>query len=79
MNKSEKHKRIHLALQLYDTSDPPLSIRQCTKLAGLKHPALLFALRRREKRNPYICPTCGLAPGDKISLDRVIQEKEKTT
>ena len=74
--KTPKETRIAFAIQLYDTSEPQLSIRQCEKMAGLKHPALLTALRRRELRHANKCPTCGMTPGDKISLERVLQMRK---
>ena len=69
--------RIAKAIQLYDTSDPPLNVYQCEKLAGLKHPALLTALRRRELAEHMRCPTCGRVPGEKISLHRAAKERKE--
>ena len=67
-HKPDFHTRIAFAMQLYDTAEPQLSIRKCEKMAGLKHPALLTALRRRELKHEMTCPTCGLVPGQKLSL-----------
>lgn len=69
--------RIAKAMQIYDTAEPPLSVRQCEKMAGLKHPALLTALHRRELAHAMTCPTCGRVPGEKISLHRAAKEQEK--
>lgn len=78
MNKPPDFKtRIALALQLYDTAEPELSIRQCERLAGIKHPSLLQALRLRELKHEMRCPTCGRVPGEKISLKRAKAQKEK--
>lgn len=75
-NKPHDYKtRIAFAMQLYDTAEPQLSIRQCEKLAGIKHPNLLIALRRRELAHAMRCPTCGRVPGEKISLVRAAQER----
>ena len=71
--------RIAFAMQLFDTAEPRLSIRQCEKLAGIKHPSLLQALQRRELAHNMRCPTCGRVPGEKISLKRAAKEKEKQT
>lgn len=68
--------RIALAMQLYDTAEPQLSIRQCEKQAGIKHPGLLQALRRRELQHEMRCPTCGRVPGEKISLVRAKNERD---
>lgn len=76
--KAPRGTRIAFAMQLYDTSDPPLSVRQCEKMAGLKHPALLTALRRRELVHAMRCPTCGRVPGEKISLKRAMKERDET-
>jgi hypothetical protein len=79
--------RLQMAFQLYDSADPPLSVRACEKLAGLKHPALLNALRRRELRHSMACPQCKLAPGQRphvsgqktylqaVGLDRATVDK----
>lgn len=70
--------RIHFALQLFDTADPPLGIREATRLAGLKHPALLNALKRRKLAQEMLCPTCGHVPGQKISLKRAKALKDQS-
>ncbi len=70
--------RIHFALQLFDTANPPLGIREATRLAGLKHPALLNALRRRELKHEMLCPTCGMVPGQKLSLKKAKALKDQS-
>lgn len=69
--------RIHFAIQLYDTAQPPLGIREATRLAGLKHPALYNALKRRALAQEMLCPTCGLVPGQKLSLKRAKAKKDQ--
>lgn len=69
--------RIHFAIQLYDTAQPPLGIREATRLAGLKHPALYNALKRRALAQEMLCPTCGLVPGQKLSLKRAKARKDQ--
>ena len=75
--KQSKAYRLHFALQLYDTSSPRLAVRECERLAGLKHPALQNALKRRKLKHAMFCPTCGRTPGEKISLVKAEKLKRK--
>lgn len=54
--------RSEIGARLYDTSDPPLTLTQCARLAGIRKGTLCEYLRRREIADSHRCPHCHQVP-----------------
>lgn len=54
--------RSAFAMRLFDTSDPPLSVGECARLAGIRVQTLLVSLQRRERYVTMRCPLCHQLP-----------------
>lgn len=54
--------RSEFGARLYDTSDPPLTLTQCARLAGIRKGTLCEYLQRREIRESQRCPHCHQVP-----------------
>lgn len=61
--KNKKESPLEFATRLWDTADPPLTIRQASRLAGVLSQTLSKCLSRREYYATRRCPTCHQLPG----------------
>lgn len=60
-----KESKTDLALRIYDTATPPVSVYRAAKLAGIKFQTLATRLKVREQFERARCPTCHLFPGQR--------------
>ena len=54
--------RAQLAVRLYDTSEPPLTLTECARLAGIRPQTLRTTLLRRVHYETVRCPHCHQLP-----------------